>query len=355
MIPFPTNGALVAVTAHGLIGISLIWDKVLLKRRGTQNLPSYVFWLGAMSGLGVILVPFGYKAPPWTVMAVAFGAGLVHMAGVFFYYVALKRGEASETLAVVGGFSPVATAALSYALLSRQMTGPQLLGFALMTGGGFGMFFAENLRLRRLLLPVLLASGLLGLVNVLQKVAFDRTNFVTAYVWFTIGTFVGALCLLLPQTWRRQILHDSQERKPRSRFWYFVNRFVAGIGSFLIFYAISLTHPAIVDAISGVRYAIVFIGALLLTTLKPRWLKERFRGSELIVKTLATAAVVTGLVLVALSGGESGGEPAAELHLQPVTNLETTSTCGAWRFSGVSPSRHGQKFRTHHNPALPRT
>lgn len=354
MLSFFTNdGALVAVTAHGLIGISLLWDKVLLKRRGTQNLPSYVFWLGAMSVLGVLLVPFGYRSPSTTVIAVALGAGLIHMAGVFFYYVALKRGEASETLAIVGGFSPAATAALSYALLSKQMTAPQLLGFALMTGGGFGMFFSENLRIKRLLPPVLLAAGLLGLVNVLQKVAFDQTNFVSAYVWFTIGTFAGAMALLLPPSWRRQILHESRESKPRSRFWYFVNRFIAGVGSFLIFYAISLTHPAIVDAISGVRYAIIFIGALTLTNVKPGWLKERFRGTELVIKALATAAVVAGLILVALSGGENGGSSTAELRMRPVTNLETTSTCLAGRFSRASLPPRGPAVRSNLHPALP--
>ncbi|HEY3886357.1 MAG TPA: EamA family transporter, partial [Vicinamibacterales bacterium] len=170
MLALIRNGPFVAVIAHGLLGISLIWDKVLLRRRGTRNLPSYVFWLGAMSVFGVILVPFGYRAVSFTVIGVAFAAGVVHLAGVFFYYVALKRGEASETLAIVGGFSPAATAVLSYALLSRQMSGAQLLGFLLMTGGGFGMFFSENLRLKRLLAPVFLAAGLLGLVNVMQKV-----------------------------------------------------------------------------------------------------------------------------------------------------------------------------------------
>jgi succinate dehydrogenase/fumarate reductase cytochrome b subunit len=42
------NGVLIAIVAHGLIGISLIWDKVLLKKPTTKNLSSYVFWLGAI-------------------------------------------------------------------------------------------------------------------------------------------------------------------------------------------------------------------------------------------------------------------------------------------------------------------
>jgi len=297
-----------AIVAHGLIGISLLWDKVLLKRRGTRNLFSYVFWLGAMSVFGVILVPFGYNSPSFTVIWMAFTAGVIHLVGVFFYYAALKRGEASETLAIMGGFSPVATALIGFALLTRHMSDFQLAGFALLSGGGFFMFFSEKHPWKRLLPPVLFASGLLGLVNVMEKLVYNRTNFVSGYVWFTIGTFVGALGLLMRSSWRRQIFAESSEDEPSNRFWYFVNRFLSGVGSFLIFYAISLTHPAIVDAISGVRYAIIFLGAILLTRFRPDWLKEGFSGWQLLTKTIATALVVAGLVLV---GRSSGGRRAS--------------------------------------------
>jgi uncharacterized membrane protein len=317
VLDFLKNGAFVAILAHGLIGISLIWDKVLLKRPGTKNLFSYVFWLGAMSVFGVVLVPFGYNSPPFQVIWIAFFAGVAHLVGVFFYYMALKRGEASETLAVMGGFSPVATAAISFALLSKQMVGGQLLGFALMAGGGFIMFISERLQWKKLLPPVLLAAGLLGLVNVLEKLVYNRTNFVSGYVWFTIGTFAGALALLVPSSWRRQIFAESGQDNPRSRLWYFVNRFVSGVGSFLIFYAISLAHPALVDAISGVRYVIIFLGVLLLTKFKPMWLKEQFGGWQFFTKAVATGLVVAGLILAGMSSGnlESAGSPTAQMRI----------------------------------------
>lgn len=311
------NGALLAIIAHGMIGISLVWDKVLLKRPGTKNLFSYVFWLGSLSVLGVVLVPFGYKSPSLGIMSLGFCAGLLHLAAIFFYYEALKRGEASETLAVMGGFTPVATALLALALLSQQMTGLQLIGFAVMTAGGFFMFFSESLPLKKLMVPVILASGLFGLVNVLEKVVFDRTNFVTGYVWFTIGTFFGAMALLVRASWRAQIFSESGQDNPSNRFWYFVNRFLSGIGSFLIFYAISLTHPAVVAAIAGVRYVAIFAGALLLTKLKPKWLKEAFRGWQLFTKSLATCMVIAGVVLVGLSGNQSASSSSASTRIGP--------------------------------------
>jgi succinate dehydrogenase/fumarate reductase cytochrome b subunit len=73
------NGLLIAVIAHGLIGISLIWDKVLLKRPGTKNLLSYVFWLGAISVFGLVLIPFGFKMPSWKLAGMGFAAGLLDL------------------------------------------------------------------------------------------------------------------------------------------------------------------------------------------------------------------------------------------------------------------------------------
>jgi drug/metabolite transporter (DMT)-like permease len=319
---FIKNGVFIAVIAHGLIGISLVWDKVLLKTPGTKNLLSYVFWLGAISVFGVVLVPFGYKTAPASLIALAFGTGMIDLAGVFFYYMALKRGEASETLAIMGGFSPVATVAIGFALLSKQMSGWSLVGFALMTAGGFVMFFSERFALKKLLGPMLLASGLLGLENVLLKVVYNRTNFVTGYVWFTIGTFAGAMALLVPPSWRRQIFAESGQDNPRSRLWYFVNRFVAGVGAFLVTYAISLAHPALVDAISGVRYAVIFLGAYLLTVARPSWLKEDFHGWQLVTKALATLLVVAGLVLAGLAGGKAGGGTPTATERTPSNKVD---------------------------------
>lgn len=299
---FLTSGVFVAIIAHGLIGGSLLWDKVLLETPEMKDVAPYVFWLGTLSVFGLFLIPFGFHLPPFWLTCLAFGTGILHLIAIFFHYEALKAGEASQTLAIMGGFSPLATALIGIPLLSQELSTTAWIGFALLTAGGFVMFFSEPMDTKSLLPLILIASGVYGLVNVLKKVVFDHTNFVTGYVLFTLGTFVCALFLLIPKMWRGQIFTESEEVTPRSRFWYFVNRFVSGVGSFLIFYAISLTNPAVVDAISGERYAIIFIGAYLLTRFKPDWLREDFSRRTVIGKSAATALIVAGLVLLGMIG-----------------------------------------------------
>jgi uncharacterized membrane protein len=299
------NGVLIAIIAHGLVGISLVWDKVLLKRKGMQSLASYVFWLGAISIFGLLLIPFGFKMPSGKIAAIALAAGFCDLLATWFYYAALKAGEASDEVAAMGGFTPVATVALSIPLLGVNLDG-QLLGFALMTVGGFIMFFAEQIPLRRMLPLVIPAAVIFGLTNVLQKIAFNHAQFVSGYVFFTIGTFAGSMALLLRPAWRRDIFKHSEEAAPRSKAGYMINRFLAGIGSFLVVFAISKASPSVVEAIAGVRYVIIFVCAYAITQWRPSWFRENFGRRALIVKAVGTGFVVAGLILVGLHGGAGG-------------------------------------------------
>lgn len=298
------NGVLIAVVAHGLIGLSLVWDKILLKRKGTRDLSFYVFWLGAISIFGLVLIPFGFQFPGLRIALLALAAGFCDLAATWAYYAALKTGEASEEMAATGGFTPLATVLLSIPLLGVHIAG--LAGFAIMTAGGFVMFAAEKMPLSRILPTVISAAVLFGLTDVLQKIAFNGTNFVTGYVFFTLGTFLGSMALLIRPLWRRQIFKGSQEAPPRSKIGYAINRFIAGVGSFLVVFAISRTSPSMVEAISGVRYVAIFICAYAITRWRPSWFSEDFTRRALFVKALATGMVVAGLILAGLHGNTAG-------------------------------------------------
>lgn len=295
------NGVLIAVVAHGLLGLSLVWDKVLLQRRGMKNLAAYVFWLGAISIFGLILIPFGFHMPPVRIAGIALAAGFCDLAGTWLYYAALKAGEASEEVAATGGFTPLATVLLSIPLLGVHLAG--FTGFAIMTLGGFVMFFAEEFSIKRMLPLVIGASVLFALTDVLQKLAFNQAKFVSGYVFFTLGTFFGAMLLLARPKWRHEIFADSQDAPPRSRAGYMMNRLVAGVGSFLVVFAISRISPSMVEAISSVRYVIVFLGAWAITRWRPSWFCEDFTRRALWIKLLGTAMVAAGLILTGLHGG----------------------------------------------------
>lgn len=298
------NGVLIAIAAHGLVGVSLVWDKILLKRKGMKDLAAYVFWLGAISIFGLLLIPFGFHMPPWPIAGIALAAGFCDLVATWFYYAALKFGEASEEVAATGGFTPLATVLLSIPLLGVHLAG--FTGFVVMTMGGFVMFLAEKFSFKRMLPLVIGAAVPFGLTDVLQKLAFNQAKFVSGYVFFTIGTFAGSMALLLRPTWRREIFKNSEEAPPRSKAGYMVNRFIAGVGSFLVVFAISRTSPSMVEAISGVRYVIVFLCAWAISRWRPSWFCEDFTRRALYIKLIGTALVAAGLILAGLYGSTTG-------------------------------------------------
>jgi drug/metabolite transporter (DMT)-like permease len=310
------NGVLIAAVANAVVGLTLVWDKVLLKQTSTKSVINYVFWLGAISIFGCIIGVFGMRKPSVGMLLIACGAGAVDLLASYVYYKALQAGEASQTLAVMGGFAPLATALIGVPLLHERMRGPALGGFGLLVASGFFMFASHRMNVRKILPLVLLASGLFGLANVTQKMTFDALGFTTGFVFFCIGQFVFALCFLLRKKWRDQIFRSSKGAAPSSKVGYFVNRFFNGVGAFLLAFAISKAHPALVSALSGVRYAAIFLGAYFLTKYKPKWLREAFTGWPLTAKVIATGLVIAGLAVLGISGnaGQSG---TATLFLCP--------------------------------------
>jgi hypothetical protein len=165
---------------------------------------------------------------------------------------------------------------------------------------------------------VVLSAGFFGLSNIFQKLAFNSLGFPTGFVFFSLGVFFGSLCLLVRARWRSEIFSGSKEAQPRSKIGYFVNRFVAGVGSFLVALAISHAHPALVSAISGVRYATIFVGVFLLTKFRPQWLKESFTGWALVAKTFATGLIVAGLAITGIGGHSSAPANASAQLFRPL-------------------------------------
>ena len=93
-------------------------------------------------------------------------------------------------------------------------------------------------------------------------------------------------------------------------------------GSFYFKEPLLVNAPAdVVSSISGVRYVIVFLGAYLLTRLKPGWLTEDFEHRAFMAKTVGTAMIVAGLVILGLSGKKQGGA-GASLPMVPAQRRE---------------------------------
>ncbi|MDP3794895.1 MAG: EamA family transporter [bacterium] len=283
----------IAITAQFILGSSAVFDKLLLRQR-FFNPWAYTFWLGILGVFAFALLPFNYSHPPSPLVLRALGAGAIFIIALLLLFMALKMSEASQILPLVGGLSPLATFAASALILNEAVSRGDLIGFLMLVAGGLLILLSGwgDFSYRSLVLAA--ASTLLfGLANVLTKTIFDATTFATGFFWIKIGGVLAVLCFLAVPAVRRSILNPGGSSghpfRSLANLAYLGNRGYAAVGSVLVYVAIFLAHPALVDATQGLRYIVIFAFSWAL-------LGERAAGALLGAKLTATALIVIGLV-----------------------------------------------------------
>jgi len=280
---------LVAVAAQFILGTSAVFDKSILKR-GFLDPWAYTFWLGVLGFFSVVLLPFGFQAISAPLVLLSFASGAVFILAILTMFLSLHRGYASETLPVIGGFSPVFTLFISFLLLKDQLTLVDLVGFAFLVVGGLLLFLSAGKRVGvKSISLIILSAALFGLSNVLAKIVFDNTNFITGFFFIKFGAALAVLTFLFYPRLRVSIAASRKESVPKNQFLYITNRAYAGLGSILLYVAIFLAHPALVDATQSLRYIVIFFASWFL-------LKEVSKGKALAGKIIATFLVIAGFL-----------------------------------------------------------
>ncbi len=288
------NWLIVSIIAQVILGTSAVFDKLLLRKRFTDPW-AYTFWASVLALFIVILIPFfGFYSIPAKTVLIGILGGAAFSLALFFFFLALREGEASVALPVIGGLAPVFTLAIGIPLLKSSLTPLEFFGFILLVAGSILLLGAERKGFRFYVFGIaLLSAFLFGVSNVLAKLVFEASPFVTGMVWQRVGGALLALGLLANRGLRERIGRSVRETEMVNRALYLGNRIYAALGSVLVSGAIFLAHPALVDASSGLKYAVIFLGAWLI-------LRETFRGRVLALKISATILIALGILWLGL-------------------------------------------------------
>ncbi|MBI1839033.1 MAG: EamA family transporter [Candidatus Colwellbacteria bacterium] len=270
-------------------GVANILDKLLLRKENLSDPWTYAFWSGIFGLFAVLLFPFGVVPATFGVIFIAFLAGFLFLIGVFFFFRALKLGQASIALPIVGGLTPVVTYLLGILFLGNDLGLGDLIGFVLIVGSGILFFGIERREVRlQSAMPALVSALFFGISNVLKKVAFDHTSFLTGFVWISLGTGALAVCSLVLPSVRRRILLALYKSEVSNKVLYLNNRVLALAGTVFINGAISLGHPALVEATQSFKLIVIFFGGWFI-------LHEEFSGKVGIRKLIAVFLMIFGL------------------------------------------------------------
>lgn len=305
---FLKNWILIVILGNLFAAISSIIAKVALSGSVSKpiNPTVYAFY----SGLGgavvfiaslILNIWFNFLKIGFGEAVIGIISGIFLIFGLWPFYLALYRSEASRVMTLFVGSMPLSTFLLKYFFLGERLNAIQFLAFIFLVSGGVLVFLKRRnnfrLDLRSVCLTIASALGIaVGLV--LAGEVFRLQGFFSGFFWISIGYLLASLIIFLWPGQKQKILAINTYAEKRSAFLFFSDKTFSVLGSGLVKFAISLVSATLVNAFEGLRQFFVLIIAAAISFWRPDILKEELKGIVLWQKVIAAILVGIGLFLI---------------------------------------------------------
>jgi len=302
----------IALVAQILNALVVLLDKYLIASKSVSRPMVYAFYISALSSVTILLLLLGQTfgviggeyfgkilLPTMNVVRLSLAVAATQITSILFLYKSLTRSDASDVAPVLGAVAASSSLFFGFLILGDRLKDHFLTGFLLLV---IGMALMSYFRFSwRSLFNVLISGIFLGVSSVLAKTLFLETNFIDGFFWSRIGTVLIALFFLISASNRKAILENFVASSFRVKYLVLGNRILAGLAFLLVFYAINLGNVSIVNAISGIQFAILFVFALIFTKKFPNYFYESVNKKVTIAqKVLATTLIMAGYAVLFL-------------------------------------------------------
>lgn len=296
---------IIAILAYFLFAIVSLGDKYLLI--GPPNPKSYVFYVGVLGILALVIIPFvSFSVPNLYQILFCFLAGAVFIFALLGFFEGLERFEASRIVPAIGGISPLFTFALIYFFSGRkEILGVwELLAFLCLLLGSILITIEARKKVSFESFKIsAITAFLLALFFVLTKYVYLMMPFWTGFIWIRIGAFLTALFFIFTNEVRREIFSGRFTFNKKTGTLFLLNQATGMVAFILQNWAIalaSLLYISIISALQGVQYAFLFIFAVSLSLKFPKVLKEEISKKVIFHKITAILFIGVGLAILAL-------------------------------------------------------
>lgn len=259
---------LLAVAAQFITAVSVLIDRhIVVKAQHIGKPIVYAFYVSALSFFVVALIPFGVKSPSLALLGFSAIHAIVFFSAIFFLYSALQNARASDVAPVVGAISALTTLIAAPLLLDGDISSYVIAPIILLATG---TALISHFHFTRAALRFTLLSGVtFGAVAMTTKFVFMETTFVDGFFWTRITSVLLACSLLLIPTLKTQIFSGGARSSAGSRYLVIGNKLLGGSAAILTALAISLGSVSIVNALSGLQFAFLFLFALVFAPTMP--------------------------------------------------------------------------------------
>lgn len=298
---------LIIIIAYFLNASATALDKFLLTKK-IPNPAVYAFFICFLNLLGLVFIPFGFHFSSGIQTIIGLLNGILFTFAYLFMFMALNRNEASRITPFMGGLQPIFVLLLAFVLLGEKIGGLGLLAFAIIVLGTIVLAYQKE-KTKKLIASskssywlALVATILFAAAYTLNKYIFVSEGFVTGFVLVRVGTFLGALLLLLRPQNIKDILAEIKTPKKSSGGLFLVGQGAGALSLILVSYAVAISPSvAIINASRGLEYVFLLIIILLLARKHPHLLEEKLTPRTIIQKVTAIALIIAGLVILALT------------------------------------------------------
>ncbi|MBI2450799.1 MAG: cellulase family glycosylhydrolase [Parcubacteria group bacterium] len=295
----------VAFISHFLFAVVFAIDKILVGRYISPI--QYALIIGFFEGLAVLLIPFvNFLFPNFYVFLLSLLAGASFIFGLYFYFKALEHREATWiTPMVFGIFMPIASFGLNYFILGERLSVFQIAAFIFLVSGGVILSLpgkSDKSVLQKSIFPIfifmIIASLFLSSEFTLLKLIFQKTNFISGYIISRFSGFLLALAASLFIFNKEKIIALFFSDKKQFGKILIFKQILSGLGNFLLFYAVWLASPTLVNATGGFRFIFFLIIIIFLSYKFPKILEEKLGFKNIFKKIIAVLLVGAGLIFL---------------------------------------------------------
>lgn len=306
---------LIAIIAYFILALVNLTDKFLL----SKFLPSakaYTFLVGVLGLFVWLLAPWYLEWSGWLVFWLNLLVGALFPAALLLMYRALKLGEASRIIPIMGGSIPIFILILSIIFLKESFTNYQWLAIIfLLIGTIIISWFPDSHDLwhkikawfnlgaenqRKAIFFAISAGLFYGLFFIGTKYLYTQEPFFSGFIWMRLGSLIAVILLLIHSESRKEIFRGFAHMKKKGRMIFLGNQLVAAIGFLLQNYAVAIASVALVSALQGVEYAFLLILGALVSLFYPQAIKENITRKVIIQKIIAIIIISIGLYFIAI-------------------------------------------------------
>lgn len=291
----------ITIISYSLNSVALLMDKFLLEKK-IPNPAIYTLAICLLGVVAVVLLPFNWQQPSSLELFWALASGIIFTPALYFMFLALKHGESSRIVPFLGGLQPIIILPLAWYFLGESFSSAFYIALFLFCAGTVLISYEKGRAEHSAYFYGVISAILFAVSLVMAKWVYGATDtFITPFVLTRLGSALAALPLLLVPGVIFFKAKKSTKKNKQPWLLLIIGQTCGALASVGVNLAIAISTnaTAIINAMQGLQYAILFVAVLILTKFFPKILKENMSPAILIQKAVATGMIILGLALIA--------------------------------------------------------